>query len=252
MSDWARGGGISRIWGDEPVVVDTRRSGGATGAVCGPTEPLPGGCPTREWSGSRRLPAQHRPAHSSAEAGSEAALATGWRTTPTNRIHCDPSVGWLLGRSRSEPGTRSLEGVASPEDPFPGFGLVNEVLTEVKVEGHRLDLQLRRGADRIWVEVKSGGRAVDAVGLLSKTPSARGVGHLHALARLAESGEQAAAAFVIQRGDVRRLEVGGDADRGWVDAVRSAREAGVAIAAFGCDVTATSVRIVRVLPVIWE
>lgn len=134
-------------------------------------------------------------------------------------------------------------------NPFPGLGLVNDAQTEVSAAGHRLDLLLSSAAGRVWVEVKSGSRAVDGEALLSRTPSARGVSHLSALARLVEGGEPAAAAFVIQRGDARSLLVGGDADQGWIDAVQSAERAGVSILAFGCEVDETTVRVARVLPV---
>lgn len=137
-------------------------------------------------------------------------------------------------------------------NPFPGFGYVDEIRSEVSVAGHRLDLLLSAGDRRMWVEVKSGGRAVDGTALLSKTPSARGLSHLAALARLVGEGAPAAATFVVQRGDVDRLLVGGDADRGWIDAVLAAQEAGVDIVGFGCQVTNTDVRVSRVLPVTWS
>jgi DNA-binding sugar fermentation-stimulating protein len=102
----------------------------------------------------------------------------------------------------------------------------------------------------VWVEVKSGGRCVHGTALLSGTPSTRGVAHLAALAGLVARGEQAAAAFVIQRPDAERLLVGGDADPGWIEGVRDAREAGVAITAFGCEVDEADIRIARWLPVL--
>lgn len=137
-------------------------------------------------------------------------------------------------------------------NPFPEFGQVDAIRSEVAIEGHRLDLLLVRGPESMWVEVKSGGRASNGIALLSETPSLRGVSHLATLARLAERGEPSAAAFVLQRGDVSGLHVGGDADQGWIDGVRFAREAGVIVAAFACDVTATELGISRVVPVTWD
>lgn len=136
--------------------------------------------------------------------------------------------------------------------PLGSFGSVSRLETEVAVAGHRLDLRVTTTNGPVWVEVKSGGRAVDGVALLSKTPSDRGRSHLAELAHLACGGEAAAVAFVVQRSDARRLLVGGDADPGWVQAVRDAREAGVAVLAYGCDVTETTVRVARELPVRWE
>lgn len=136
-------------------------------------------------------------------------------------------------------------------NPLPEYGEVDEIQREVTVEGHRLDLRVETEKGPVWVEVKSGGRSEGGIALLSATPSDRGVSHLEALTRLVAKGERAMAAFVIQRPDVDSLLVGGDADRGWIGAVRSARDAGVAIAAFGCAVTETEVRVDRELPVVW-
>ena len=135
--------------------------------------------------------------------------------------------------------------------PLGPFGRVSKVDTEVGIEGHRLDLRAFTDRGPVFVEVKSGGRSTDRTALLSKTPSARGVSHLSALARLVEQGDLAAAAFVIQRGDIERLLIGGDADPGWVEAVRGAHDAGVVILAYGCKVTPSTVRITRELEVVW-
>ncbi len=106
--------------------------------------------------------------------------------------------------------------------------------------------------ERVWVEVKSGGRGVNGVALLSQTPSARGVSHLATLGSLANSGEAAVAAFVIQRPDVEALRVGGDADPDWIDGVLAASRAGVSVIGFGCDVTETEVSIKQELPILWD
>ncbi len=138
-------------------------------------------------------------------------------------------------------------------NPMPGFGPVAGIESEVAVERHRLDLQLTtETGTRVWVEVKSGGRAEGEIALLSKTPSARGVSHLATLGRLAGNGEAAAAAFVVHRPDVQALIVGGDADPAWITAVREAKAAGVAVVGFGCAVSKSDVEVDRELPILWE
>lgn len=146
-----------------------------------------------------------------------------------------------------------LEEWLNADHPMPGVGAISDFAREVTIEGHRLDLRLTtdEGAT-VWVEVKSGGRAEDGVALLSATPSTRGASHLAALGRLVAAGEVAVAAFVIQRPDVRALRVGEDADPGWIDAVRAARSAGVAVLAYGCAVTEEDVCIDRELPILWD
>ncbi len=138
-------------------------------------------------------------------------------------------------------------------NPLPGHGPIVSIEHEVPVGQHRLDLRLiARDGTTVWVEVKSGGRATEGVGLLSRTPSSRGVAHLALLERLAEGGEAAAVAFVLQRPDVRALRVGGDADPDWIAAVQSADAAGVEVLAFGCAVTETVVAVDRELAILWE
>ena len=136
---------------------------------------------------------------------------------------------------------------------FPDIGPISTIEREVPVDRHRLDLRLTSAAgERVWVEVKSGGRGVEGTALLSLTPSARGVAHLDALAKFVEAGESAAAAFVVQRPDVERLLVGGYAHPEWITAVRAAQAAGVLIAAFGCNVSEREVDIKGPIPVVCQ
>jgi sugar fermentation stimulation protein A len=136
-------------------------------------------------------------------------------------------------------------------NPLGDFGTVTEITSEVTAGRHRLDLVVTTAQGSVWVEVKSSGRVVDGAAFLSKTPSARGVAHLGVLAELVTAGTPAAAGFVVQRGDAHRMRVGGDADPAWIEAVVDARDAGVAVLAFGCDVSETDVRITRSLPMEW-
>ena len=78
---------------------------------------------------------------------------------------------------------------------------------------------------------------------MSKTPSTRASTHLALLSELHLTGHDTMCAFVLQRPDVDYLLIGGDADAGWLQAVRQAHEAGVRMAAFACDVTEKTVTI---------
>jgi sugar fermentation stimulation protein A len=133
---------------------------------------------------------------------------------------------------------------------LPGWPATTAVRREVVRGRHRFDLEVTRADARTAiVEVKSLSRAVDGVAPLSGTPSARGVGHLDALAALVGAGEPAAAVFVVQRGDVEVVDLTAAADPAWVAAVRRARAAGVTVVAYGCAVGRTSLRLDRPVPV---
>jgi sugar fermentation stimulation protein A len=134
---------------------------------------------------------------------------------------------------------------------LPPFGHVEQIEREVTLGRHRIDLRLiLADGRRLWIEVKSNSRSQAGEALLSKTPSERGWSHLRVLGELASEGEPAAVAFVVQREDAGRLVVGPDADPGWVEAVETAAQAGVAVLAYGCRVTPDHVEIVRELPVV--
>lgn len=133
---------------------------------------------------------------------------------------------------------------------LPGWPAAAAVRREVSRDGHRFDLELdlEDGVSAV-VEVKSLSRARVRVAPLSSTPSARGVAHLEALGVLAASGVPAAVVFVVQRGDVDVLDIGLPADPGWIDAVRRAREHGVLVASYACDVEERGLRLGRQLVV---
>lgn len=172
------------------------------------------------------------------------------RTTEYTAVRAWDGCWVALEASRAP---RLLSDWLDAGNPFLGYGAIADIEYEVPIEHHRLDLRLTtEDGTTVWVEVKSGGRAVDGIGLLSRTPSARGAAHLAALERLARTSEAAGVAFVLQRPDIQALLVGGDADPTWIAAVRSAHAAGVSVVAFGCAVTKTDVAVDRVLPIHWE
>jgi sugar fermentation stimulation protein A len=97
--------------------------------------------------------------------------------------------------------------------------------------------------------VKSLSIAVDDDAVFSRTPSVRGVAHLELLGDLVERGEPGLAVFVVQRADVARLVADGDADSGWITAVRRAARRGVMIRAYRCHVTPSEAWIEAPLPI---
>ncbi|MFP4150279.1 MAG: DNA/RNA nuclease SfsA, partial [Nitriliruptoraceae bacterium] len=133
---------------------------------------------------------------------------------------------------------------------LPGLGRAVRVHREVPSGPHRLDLALElHDARRALVEVKSLSRTVDGSAPLSWTPSLRGTRQLAHLASLAQGGTPVGVAFVVQRADVEALDLNLPADPAWVAAVRAARDAGVTVVAFRCEVELTRVRLGAAIPV---
>jgi sugar fermentation stimulation protein len=133
---------------------------------------------------------------------------------------------------------------------LPGWEPPVDVRREVVRDPHRFDLaiDLANGREAI-VEVKSLTSAHGGVAGLSSTPSTRGVRHLDALGALAATGTPTAVAFVVQRGDVTSLDLTAPAAPSWVEAVERARQDGVHVVAFGCEVGTARLRLGPPLPV---
>jgi sugar fermentation stimulation protein A len=133
------------------------------------------------------------------------------------------------------------------------FGAVAGIDREVRFGRHRIDLVVHLGGGgSVVTEVKSGSRRLGRAAPLSRTPSRRGAAHLEALSGLVAGGRPAAAAFVIQRPDVDRMVVGGDADPGWITAVERAHAAGVHVLAYRCDVTPDTIEVAGRIPVVFS
>jgi sugar fermentation stimulation protein A len=132
---------------------------------------------------------------------------------------------------------------------LPELGPVESWERQVERAGHRFDFHLSHpDGDKTWLEVKSLSRAESGAAHLSKTPSSRADAHLETLGDFAESGERAALIFVLQRDDVEMLEVGGDADPGWIESVRRAADRGVDVLASRTRVTPSNLWIEEKLP----
>jgi sugar fermentation stimulation protein A len=78
--------------------------------------------------------------------------------------------------------------------------------------------------------------------------AARSARHARHLARLAAGGRPAAMLFVVQRNDCGAFAPAEDIDPDFARALRTAREAGVAVLAYRCEVSLHEIRITRPLP----
>lgn len=134
---------------------------------------------------------------------------------------------------------------------FADWPPVMSVTREVRVGDHRLDLALEvgEGADAL-VEVKSLSRVRSGVAPLSSTPSSRGRAQLELLGRLAAHGRRVGVAFVVQRADAERLDLGAPADPGWRSAIATALQRGLTVVAYRCTVGPTATQITAAIPVV--
>lgn len=186
--------------------------------------------------------------------------------TPDVEVLLEPSTdkrrstAWTLTRVRADGVWVSLEatyandllaGYLAAGGALEGIGTVTDVQREVTRGNHRLDLKGRTSdGATVWIEVKSLSRVdEDGAARLSKTPSTRATAHLASLGEIVGEGERAVVAFVVQRADAERLDLEGDADPDWQDAVAKAQADGVDVVAVRCEVSKRGAVVLGPIPV---
>ena len=125
-----------------------------------------------------------------------------------------------------------------------------EVRREVTYGESRLDLALDGPAGRCYLETKSVTLVEhDGMALFPDAPTTRGVKHLHTLIQAAAQGHRAGAIFVVQRSDAACLLPHDESDPEFGNALREAREAGVDVLAYRCQVTPEEITLADSIPV---
>ncbi len=87
-----------------------------------------------------------------------------------------------------------------------------------------------------YVEVKSVTLKRGETAEFPDAVTARGTRHLRELIAMRQAGSRAVMLFLAQRGDCRRLTIAGDIDPAYDAALAQARQAGVEMLAYFCDV----------------
>ncbi len=124
---------------------------------------------------------------------------------------------------------------------MPQFGNYPVARGEQVYGESRLDFLLEGPEGKCYVETKSVTLVEEGVALFPDAPTVRGVKHLRSLMAAREAGHQAAVVFVIQRADAEAFAPHDVADPLLGVTLREARDAGVAVWAYRCDVTERSI-----------
>jgi sugar fermentation stimulation protein A len=120
---------------------------------------------------------------------------------------------------------------------------------ETKYGCSRFDFYVESARQKIFIEVKGVTLEENGVVLFPDAPTLRGVKHLNELAMCIRDGYEAHAVFVIQMKGVEYFTTNDRTHREFGEALVSAREGGVRIAALDCDVTTNSLVISKSVPV---
>jgi sugar fermentation stimulation protein A len=156
--------------------------------------------------------------------------------------------GALIGVNTSNPNTLVPEALAAGKIPeLRGYGSVRREVPYGKAS--RIDLLLEAPGHPIcYVEIKNVHLKRADWAEFPDCVTARGAKHMAELADMARAGHRAVVVYVIQRADCRRFRVARDLDPGYHRALEAAREAGVEVLCYACEVAEDRIVIAESLP----
>ena len=156
----------------------------------------------------------------------------------------DTWIGVNTSRTNAIVAEALMEGKISELQEF------DEIKREVKTsEGSRLDIMLRSGENKTYVEIKNCSLVEQGCALFPDAVTARGTKHLNELARLAQQGNSAIIFYLIQRCDAKRFAPAAAIDSLYAKTLSAVHKQGVKILAYQAEVLPESIEITRRLPV---
>ena len=158
----------------------------------------------------------------------------------------------LVGINTLHANTLAAEAISASRIPeLAGYG---EIRREVAYgQGSRVDFVLGEpGRPACYVEVKSVTLRRGGLAEFPDSVTQRGAKHMDDLGRIRESGARAVILYVAQRGDCAAFSVAADIDGAYAAAFGRARDAGVEVLCYACQVTVGGISIHRPLPIARE
>lgn len=125
------------------------------------------------------------------------------------------------------------------EEWIKGSGLFSSkavIRREKTYKSSRFDLYVEDGDRKVYIEVKGVTLEEEHTARFPDAPTLRGVKHLEELIRCMEDGYEACLIFVIQMKGVRHLEPNWDTHPEFARTLKKAKEAGVRILTYDCQV----------------
>ena len=111
------------------------------------------------------------------------------------------------------------------------------LLPEYRQGDSRFDFAFVQGERLGYVEVKGVTLEREGLALFPDAPTQRGIKHLEGLARLAQTGAQAHAVFVLQFSGATAFSPNQETHPAFAEALRAARASGVVLHAVPCRVS---------------
>jgi sugar fermentation stimulation protein A len=156
--------------------------------------------------------------------------------------------GALIGVNTSNPNTLVPEALKAGKIPeLQGYGSIRREVPYGKAS--RIDLLLEASGRPIcYVEIKNVHLKRADWAEFPDCVTARGAKHMAELGDMVRAGHRAVVVYVIQRADCRRFRVARDLDPGYHRALEAAREAGVEVLCYACEVAEDRIAIAESLP----
>ena len=127
----------------------------------------------------------------------------------------------------------------------------SEAKREVKYgKNSRIDILLEEGPSSCYVEVKNvhlkrGGKLAE----FPDSVTARGAKHLQELGDMVEAGHRAVMFYLVQRTDCSAFALADDIDPTYAAAFKTARDRGVEMLCYGCDITLDRITVSKPIPI---
>jgi len=116
-------------------------------------------------------------------------------------------------------------------------------------EGSRIDFLLSASQRRCYVEVKGVSLVEDGIGLFPDSVTKRGQKHLSELMEVARQGHRAVMLFSVARGDIAVVRPADHIDPVYGTLLRQARDVGVELLAYRCEVGVDELKLTERLEV---
>ncbi|AKX44690.1 XRE family transcriptional regulator [Thiopseudomonas alkaliphila] len=121
-------------------------------------------------------------------------------------------------------------------------------------ENSRADFCLSFGQQAVFVEVKSVtlGFTDTPIAAFPDAVTARGAKHLRELKSLAEQGQRAVLIYCVNLTEITAVRVASEIDPAYATALQEAKQAGVEVLAYACDINTQSIKVTKAVQVLDE
>ena len=132
---------------------------------------------------------------------------------------------------------------------IPELSGYETIRREVKYGGNsRIDLLLKRGTERCFVEVKNCTLVTEGLACFPDAVTSRGLKHLVELQKQVEKGHRAVMFYLIQRMDANRFEPADHIDPAYGEELRKAASNGVEVLVYDVKIDLEGIRLNRPVP----